>query len=191
MGKRLFIAVDLSPEARLLSAAFAKELQERFPASSVRWERPEKHHITLKFLGSVPETEIPGVRQAIKNVGEITQPFEVTLQGTGIFPDVKRPRVIWLGVSDGNHELAKIVKNLASALSTLSFPEEKRAFHPHYTIGRIKHSGDARRVAEHVASSKFGPVTWTVEEIMLYESILSPNGSIYRPVDRVSLLDAI
>ncbi len=191
MGKRLFIAVDLSREARLLSAAFTRGLQERYPASSIRWELPDKHHITLKFLDSVPETEVPDVRQAIENVGKVTPPFEMTLEGTGIFPDAKRPRVIWLGVSTGRSELARIVKNLDSALSTLSFPKEKRAFHPHCTIGRIKHFGDARRAVGQAVASSFGPVTWTVEEITLYESILSPTGSTYRPVDRATLLETI
>lgn len=97
MTKRLFIAVEISAEARAAAADLMNQLETDFPTAKVKWERPEKLHLTLRFLGTVEAGQVGSIQNAARNTAARCSPFNIELFGTGAFPNVKRPRVIWIG----------------------------------------------------------------------------------------------
>ena len=182
-SRRLFIAVDISEEARRRAADHIDKMRALAGGVRVGWERAEKLHVTLKFLGKVEETHVAHVSETTASVAAGFAPFRITLAGTGVFPRLKQPRVLWLGINE-ERVLPKIAADLESRLSVLGFEVEERPFSPHLTIGRIREQQKAKRLAEAHLQSRFEPVEFTVTELVVYESILRPNGSVYGVVSK-------
>ena len=136
---RTFIAVELSP--RVLQRA--GDLIARLSAAEakINWVRPEQMHLTLKFLGDVPDTETPDICRVVSQVAAQFEPFEIICRGAGAFPNRERPRTLWIGIQDGAEELKALQAALDEALKKeLGYAKEPRGFHPHLTIGRVKHT---------------------------------------------------
>lgn len=187
MTKRLFIAVEISAEARAAGADLMNQLETDFPTAKVKWERPEKLHLTLRFLGTVEAGQVGSIQNAARNTAARCSPFNIELFGTGAFPNVKRPRVIWIGVRNGHAELVELAGKLDEYLPEV-FPSEARAYSPHCTLGRVKASETAIELAKELKDRPFGPVSWVANEIVIFESTLLPSGSVYSPIYRIPLL---
>ena len=186
-GKRLFIAVDISDETRQAVAKYIDELRVKFRDVRVGWERPEKLHLTLKFLGDVEEANIEAVGRVVSEVAKRQEPFTATMSGCGIFPNPGEPRILWIGVEDGTREMARIAGDIDNAVAPLGFPREKRSYNPHLTIGRVREPRKGCDLAaEHIAHG-FEPVEFSVPHLTLYESVLSPQGSAYAVVAKAAL----
>src|SRR5213083_1189211 len=142
--KRLFIAVNISEQARVFVANYIDTLRERFPESRVKWEQPQKLHLTIKFLGDVDEDRVDEIAFALKGVANEFKQFRVPLGGTGVFPAARRPKIIWLGVIDEQNKLVTLSRSIDKACSQLGFESEARPFRPHLSIGRIRDSRTAR-----------------------------------------------
>jgi len=180
---RCFIAIDLPEE---IHAALAR-LQAEFRAAllgksaDARWTRPEGIHLTLKFLGHVPEPEVDAVIESVASLGAFDK-FSVEVRGLGFFPGPRRPRVFWVGV-EAPPALKALASRVEAAMEKLGFAPEQRDFTPHLTLARFQtpHSQPAleKLVAERVGLSlgKF-----EVSEFFLFESKLSPRGAEYRKV---------
>ena len=182
-SRRLFVAVDISEEARRRAADHIDKMRALVDGVRVGWERAEKLHVTLKFLGKVDEADVAHVSDTTASVAAGFAPFRIALAGTGVFPRLKQPRVLWLGINE-ERVLPKIAADLESRLSVLGFEVEERPFSPHLTIGRIREQQKAKRLAEAHLQSRFEPVEFTVTELVVYESILRPNGSVYGVVSK-------
>ena len=134
---RTFIAVELSPRVITRAGDLIDHL--RVAAAEVNWVRPQQMHLTLKFLGDVPDTETPDVCRVVSDVAASFEPFEITCRCAGAFPNLKSPKTLWIGIEDGANELKKLQAALDDALKAeLGFAKEPRGFHPHLTIGRVK-----------------------------------------------------
>ena len=193
MGKRLFVAVDLSDEVREDVATAARELAARIAstpsAGSVRWVPLENLHLTLRFLGHVDEGRAAAVGSVLTESLE-TAEFQASISGAGAFPPGGPPRVVWLAAAEGGVQLAALHNEIEARLQPLGFiAEETRRYTAHLTLGRVKaHGTDGgallRRVlaTTHVATSR-----WLVDHVTLYESKLSPKGPTYHPVVRTRL----
>lgn len=170
---RLFIAVSL-PEAMkgLLSDLQASWKKK---AEGVRWVRPEGLHLTLKFLGDVPSCKVEAIGKVMEEVARSFPPFEVEVRGAGAFPNLRRPRVLWVGVSDPEGRLKGLFKALEKGLRKLGFPEEERDFHPHLTLGRVKAGGDFSFLQGEEVHVGVLPV----REVVLFKSELRPEGALY------------
>ncbi|MHB9025682.1 MAG: RNA 2',3'-cyclic phosphodiesterase [Armatimonadota bacterium] len=186
---RAFIATHIDPA--VLSRLAALQEEWRATGAPVSWVRPEGMHLTLKFLGEVPEERIPAVAEVLHAVARRHAPFALTLAGAGGFPNLRRPRVLWVGVTDGAVELGELARELAEGLAALGFPREQRPFSPHLTLGRVKAPAglDAlrRRVEAH-ADDLFG--TTRVAGIALFRSELSPQGARYTVLRTASFTPA-
>ena len=182
-SRRLFIAVDISEEARRRAADHIDKMRALAESVRVGWERAEKLHVTLKFLGKVDEAHVAHVSDTTASVAAGFAPFRIALARTGVFPRLKQPRVLWLGINE-ERVLPKIAADLESRLSVLGFEVEERPFSPHLTIARIREPQKAKRLAEAHLQSRFEPVEFTVTELVVYESILRPNGSVYGVVSK-------
>ncbi len=153
----------------------------------MRWVRRESLHLTLKFLGEVPEKRIPEIEKVLSEAGSITGPFEIGLRGTGVFPSYSRPRVLWVGIKENGH-LSELQRAVEDKLSEEGFPKEDRPFHPHITIGRVKSQRGIKKVLEEIRRYKeldFGKIY--VNEFVLMESLLLPDGARYRKVFAIKL----
>lgn len=175
--KRIFIAIDISDEARSSISEYIGGLKSRFH-DGVRWEHTDKLHLTVKFIGQADIETVNKLDAGLSKIGLSHSAFDLTLNGTGAFPSAKNARVLWLGIVQSS-----TLKSLHSAIEDICFaagiPREKRAFSPHLTIARIKDYHRTTELAREHLSSTFGPISLRVPRIVLYESKLLPSGSVY------------
>lgn len=183
---RLFVAVDLPAGAKESLAATVGQLRGVTPAG-VRWVNPAGIHLTLKFLGEVDGGLAAPLRAGLQEAaaGMEKAAFPLHLDGLGVFPNRREPRVIWAGIGGDLGTLAEVQGRVEDAAAALGLARERRAFRPHLTLGRVRDgvTPAARRelgsaVAEQGASlaAEYG---WMVEEISLIRSVLTPQGAVY------------
>lgn len=185
--KRIFIGFDISDEARQRAEAHIKELRKAAPDVRVGWEKPEKLHVTVKFLGDVDEGRLASLSRMIEGVAADHRSSRVKLIGTGVFPNDRQPRILWLGIENNDAELSLIAASVEQACSELGFKLEDRKFKPHVTIARIRDPQKGRPLAAMHLRSGFEPVEFAVSQIVVYESKLGPGGSAYAILTRHSL----
>ena len=146
---RLFAGVELDERVRLACAEAARELDERLHRArsglNVRWIPENNLHVTLWFFGEVSEGRATEITDRLHLAWQIPA-FELTLSGIGVFPHSGPIRIVWFGVAGGADEMAAMHRELTARLVPLGFAAERRAYHPHVTLGRAKESaGSARR----------------------------------------------
>ncbi len=173
---RLFVAIDIPEEVRGRLAGLVEELRRavRGPA----WARVAGMHLTLKFIGEVEEPKAGGILRALDGAGGFA-PFEVHYRGTGFFPDGNAPRVFWAGMV-APPELAALASAVEACLEPLGIARERRAFHPHLTLARLKSRNglvELHEAAARLRETEFGE--GLVEHFHLYRSILKPSGAEY------------
>ena len=153
----------------------------------------EKRHWTdLKDgLDSWPEPEIAelllDIEKLIEDCASRVSPFEVTTTVTGGFPNLRKPRVLWVGL-DGGEQLGQLQMDIDNALSSLGFARERKRFHPHLTIGRVRSIDRGSELNEYFGSHDFPQIGWLVNRVRLMSSILKSGGAEYRELAGVSLL---
>lgn len=174
--KRVFAAIDISEKARKAIEAYTSVLRDEYPDALVRWERPEKLHITVKFAGSLNEEQLAIFTQKVLAAANAIEPFRIKIAGTGAFVKRRGPTVLWLGVQ----QLSKgdPLGNIAATLG-----HEGRKFHPHVTIGRVKDPKKDRVLIERHQITEFETDIFEVKELVIYESRLLPSGSVYSVID--------
>lgn len=148
-----------------------------------RWLKPEGIHLTLKFIGYIEETQIDPISDAVCQVITDQKPLVLKVEGIGVFPNLKRPRVIWVGLTGDIGRLMLIQKRIEESLSLLGFPVENRPFSPHLTVGRVpspKKLADLTDRIRELEGITFD--SFTVNELVLYQSTLRPTGAIYTPL---------
>ncbi|MBF0542755.1 MAG: RNA 2',3'-cyclic phosphodiesterase [Nitrospirae bacterium] len=131
---RSFIAVNLTKE---LKTKIANDISCIKYLKGIKWISPENLHITLKFLGDISVEDINGIKQILSDIASKTQPFEISLNRIGCFPNIKHPNVVWIGIND-NGRLSDIFRDIDYRLSEIDIKKDDRSFSPHLTIGRIK-----------------------------------------------------
>ena len=171
---RLFIAIDLPNQVRKELANVERALKPL--TDSVRWVAPESIHITLKFLGEVPEKQLDDVTTAL--TGLSWKPFTISVRGVGFFPGNRSPRVFWAGME------APTMQGLAEQLDTrmerLGFDKEKRAFRPHITLARARDNRiDSSLVTAAAKYEEHDFGSFTADHVFLFKSTLKPAGSVY------------
>ncbi len=180
---RLFIAVELPEEVlRRLGEVLAGLRQQRLPG--IRWVRPEGIHLTLKFLGGVEESRIPGIVLAMEKAVAGVRPFTLRMEDAGAFPNMRSPRVVWLGVNGDVAPLVGIQQRLEEALEAQGFERESRKFSAHLTLGRVNGRLTPREIEGLAAAmgqvQRMEAAEIPVNSISLMESTLRPDGAEYR-----------
>jgi RNA 2',3'-cyclic 3'-phosphodiesterase len=187
---RLFVAVDPPEPVRRHALALRRRLERAAgrAAGEVKWVAPENLHLTLQFLGAVPEERLDEVSAAVTGAAAPGAPLELALQGAGAFPGARRARVLWAGVAGEVPRLGALVAELGRRLAPLGYPPEERAFSPHLTLGRARDPRGLPGLAAALAAPDEAPATpWPVTELVLYRSHLSPRGPSYQPLLRAPL----
>lgn len=183
--KRTFIAVKTRPEKKLLEAV--NNIRFELRNDSVKWVDTEMMHITLAFLGDTEENMVGKVSSSLNEQCQGTGSVSFNLSGTGVFPDLRRPKVIWAGTEKAE-SLVKLHSIVTDCLISLGITPEEREFIPHLTLGRIKFISDTARLSEMIKryeKTEFQKVR--INELVYYESILQPSGPVYKPISVISL----
>jgi 2'-5' RNA ligase len=182
---RAFIAVDLSESVRSSLCQVQEVLkQQRF---RVKWVRPANIHLTLKFLGNIGVADVEKIAGAMALAAKDCSAGSLVAKGIGVFPDTRRPRVIWAGLSGQLEMLQDIQRSLDGHLADLGFPKESRGFKAHLTLGRVKGKINSDRLK--VAMSElegFESKPFDVNRIILFKSELRQSGAVYTQVQGVS-----
>jgi 2'-5' RNA ligase len=181
---RVFCAVELPDELRSRVAERARCLRAEFPEVRASWERPEKLHITLKFLGDIEPARVEDLSRAAARAISNVEPFELTIEEPGSFPPHGQPHVLWLGIVDASGRLAFMQHELETECAAVGFARESRPFKPHLTLARIRSPQGARELAAAHRSTAFEPQRFEVSELVSMRSELSPQGSRYTPLSR-------
>jgi 2'-5' RNA ligase len=167
---RVFVAVFPPPEVRRALIGAARELPV---AGEVRWARPENVHLTLKFLGDVPEDGMKRVAEALEPVCLRHGPFDAELSGFGAFPSARRARILWAGIGEGSEFLRRLALDVEASLEPLGFEREGRPYVPHMTLGRAR----GRPVSFETVETP--PLGFRVKKLDLVESVLGGAGATY------------
>jgi RNA 2',3'-cyclic 3'-phosphodiesterase len=186
---RTFVAIDLPAAVKALVGEIQSEMKDYMgdPANAIKWVRPAGIHLTLQFLGNIMSDRIEDVENALRVATSGTQPFRLELGELGGFPNLKQPRVIWLGlVSDpaGQQELMKLQSAVTYRMQGLGFQPDK-SFKPHLTLGRMREDVSRNDVTAigtsltDLASRAVFEAQFKVHSISLMKSVLHPGGAVY------------
>jgi RNA 2',3'-cyclic 3'-phosphodiesterase len=187
---RIFVAVAL--EAALGRAVAELPRRLNSAGAAFRWVPPKNLHLTLKFLGEITEERVTRVADAAREVAGRSRPFSITLGGLGAFPSPKKPQIVWIGVVQGAERLIELARDLDVTLRRVKFPQDDRPFRPHLTIARAAHGRPLPDLSGPVGRMRGVMVgTQSVDTLLVMESTLAANGSIYRSVEEVRLGGAL
>ena len=173
---RTFIAVDLAPEVKAALEALIRKVRK--DSGGITWVKPNAMHLTLKFLGELPEDRAGSVKAILVSLAGARRPFPMRLKGTGTFPPGggTRARILWAGIEE-SPGLMEFQAALESELEKAGFPREDRDFHPHLTLGRVKSAQGLEpvlRELERYREADLGGMT--VARLTFFESVLGPSG---------------
>jgi len=188
--RRLFVALEPPEAVRRRIAAAAEKIRRSAGAAAdeVRWVPDQNVHLTVQFLGAVPEERVDGIGDAIAAAAAASRPFLLEVKGAGGFPNSRRPRVVWLGLSGEVDALAGLAGDLGGRLAPLGFAPEARPFAAHLTLGRARDPRGAPGLGGALAAAAQDEgMAWRATELVLFESHLSPKGPTYDPVRRAPL----
>ncbi|MGB7630104.1 MAG: RNA 2',3'-cyclic phosphodiesterase [Candidatus Deferrimicrobium sp.] len=178
---RAFLGIALPSGVReSIAAAIA---QARGLHAFVAWTASKNLHITLNFLGEIPQERVAAVERSMRVVANGIVPFSLTAEGGGVFPGTRNPRILWVGFLEPLELVRRLQQNMENALSGVGFPPEDRPFHPHITVGRTRGalpSGWGERFVQALSGKRFGLVP--VSSFALYESRLAPGGAVHTPL---------
>ena len=187
---RVFVAVGISDEARKQLVDAVDRIRKEVP-DGIQWARPDGLHLTLKFLGNIGVDQVPPLLDCLAPVAADTTPFPLQLAGLGMFPNRRKPRVLWAGLEGDLQALSRLQQSLESAINALGHPPERRPFRPHVTLGRPRRSvSDSQlgRIGRVVAeATPPESVSWNVQSIEVMQSELHPSGARYTVLGSVDL----
>ena len=184
---RVFCAIELPPSIRGLVAQHIANLKEALPDARASWAREGNIHLTVKFLGEISRTSVANLSNAASRAVAGIEPFSIRLEHTGVFPNQRQPRVLWIGLTDSSGRLGELHKRLEEEAAKEGFKRESRPFHPHLTVARLRQAANARTLAEAHQQLEFNAAEIQVSELVVIRSELSSAGSNYTTISRHQL----
>lgn len=186
---RSFVAIELPEKLKEELTQLQAQLKSATGAS-VKWVAPQGIHITLQFLGGVPANKLDAITQGIEKAAASIQPFRMEVKELGVFPNLRRVRVIWVGLTGELKPLQELQKRIETNLSPLGFKPEEREFTPHLTLGRVRENAttqERERLGQLIAGFKFAAVTpIAANSVSLMRSHLTREGAIYSRLSVIS-----
>lgn len=187
---RTFIALEMPANLQKELDKMRVSLQRDLKDLPLRWVRPENIHLTLKFIGETQQERVGEIIDVLKAQAAKVAPFEITLDRFGVFPDLRKPLVLWVGVK-APQSLGQLQQQLEAQLAALGIPAEPRKFSPHLTLARVRRDprlANLRRIGEVMAQAQLqNHAVGLIESVTLFRSDLKPGGSVYNPLDRSPL----
>ena len=186
---RAFIAFKTPPDWDQKFADFQGEMKKTFEGRAFRWVNPEQIHITLRFFGWLSATQIEEITSYLSRIARAHRPFALYCEGLGCFPNLNRPRVFWAGLSGDLADGSSLQGEITEVTQSLGEPPEDRPFAPHLTLARIKEPQrpEISDLREIIKCGFEIESTWRVDELLLMQSHLSPQGSLYETLARCKI----
>jgi RNA 2',3'-cyclic 3'-phosphodiesterase len=179
---RAFIAIEIPAEIQNAIAHSTASLRKALPKPLIRWVAPQNVHLTLKFLGDVPSTNLERLAETLQVEVASHGMFSMLVGGFGVFPNPRHARVVWIDL-DAPHSLTILQREVEAIAAQMGYAPEGRPFSPHLTIGRVGQnlpSSDMQRIRIALETSKVGELgTVRVEAIHIFKSELQPGGPVY------------
>jgi 2'-5' RNA ligase len=186
---RSFIAIELPEELK----RHLTQLQNQLKAGEhpgVKWVGPDGIHLTLKFLGNIASDMTLAITSVIEEAAQGITPFSLTVKDPGVFPDLRRVQVAWVGIGGEIAKLGQLQRRLESNLTTLGFAPESRPFTPHLTLARLSNRAtpeERQRFGKLITSTRFESLDFGVDSISLMKSQLTREGAVYSRISLVRL----
>ncbi len=187
---RLFIAILVPEQVKARIFAAQEQLRRAAAEGVVRWADQHQFHLTLRFLGNVLNDQIPALTEAARQACSQYSRMPMTAQGVGFFPNARRPRVIWAGITETAGKLHELQQTLQRATVAFTTEPPQNEFTGHITLGRFKtfersSSRDLVDAAERLTQVEFG--NWECSEVHLVQSRLSPHGATHTSITEFDL----
>lgn len=184
---RTFIAVEAIDEVHASALTVIDRL--RSAADNVKWVEPDNLHWTMQFLGDLSDVEMAEVCLRTVRTAARHEGFTLEARGVGAFPNIERPRALWLGVGEGSDPFCELHADIQAALESLGFRAERRQFVPHLTLGRVGQGTHGGLVlSERLAKlADFDGGAMGVDAVTVYGSELSRDGPTYHVLARAPL----
>lgn len=175
---RAFLAVEMPGEI-INRITDIQKLLKKTIHGVIRWVRPEGMHLTLKFFGNISGDDVVNISHVVKRSVADVKPLSLSVRTVGVFPDIMRPRVIWLGINGDVGPLLKLQKVMDQGFQDYGFKKDKRPFRPHLTLGRIKSKGVTGLAAVVEGGEDYVVEQFQADGLTLFKSDLTPEGAIY------------
>ena len=183
---RTFIALELPPSVISLLAKVQEDLKSK--RLRAKWVRPENIHLTLKFIGNINPGDIDIIGGAMMDAVDDFAAIDLVAGGVGVFPGIKRPRVIWVGLGGQIQLLFAMQRVLEDNLAALGFKKEKRPFKGHLTLGRFRQAVNPNTIRQIMREyANLYSEEFTARRIILFKSDLRPTGAVYSPLKKAVL----
>ena len=182
---RAFVGIDIDEAVRQNLVAVQKKLTGT--GAQMKLVEPENIHVTMKFLGDIGEGQTGTITEALQVAADGVRPFDISVRGIGVFPNLGYIRVVWAGVSDGREQIISIQKRIDQNLAKFGFKPE-RDFVPHLTLARAKSAAGKEKLVsllKNMTNADFGSSRATAIE--LKQSTLTPKGPIYSTLAHIEL----
>ena len=183
---RSFIAVELPDDVLFTVSRVQGHLKSY--GFRTKWVRPANIHLTLKFLGDIDSGTIDEIASAMVSAAEGCAPISLAARGIGVFPNIKRPRVLWAGLTGEVNLLIELQRKLDDWLSDIGFAKERRSFKGHLTLGRFKARVNSTELMRALKEFEdFETQSFMARELILFKSELRPSGAVYSKLAGISL----
>ncbi|MBO7460298.1 MAG: RNA 2',3'-cyclic phosphodiesterase [Bacteroidales bacterium] len=186
--KRLFLAIPIQTENNGFVPLVNNLRKSLSHEKLINWVRPTNIHLTLKFIGETPPQDEPRIIEAVSKVLENQKSFTMDFNRTGIFGARYAPRVLWLGMQQTPQELLNLEEAVLTAFDGIGYLRDRQNFVPHLTLGRIKDLCEKQyfqKVVQAIEQKTY--IHQEVKEVILFQSILRPDGAVYKVMKKWSL----
>jgi len=178
---RAFIAIELPAEIK----EYLSRIQNKLKTcqADMKWVKPQNIHLTLKFLGEINTEQSDQTASILKRAAGSAPPFIISLASIAAFPGINTPRMVWLGIGQGEPQIKKLVQYLEEGLSGAGMPQEEREFSAHITLARNRSCRNQQALADGIAvlndKLKNEKHEFTADKLTLFKSDLTPQGPVY------------
>ena len=182
---RTFIAIELPVEVKQAVRQIQNQLGKNI--DGIRWVKHENIHLSVKFLGNVEENRISDIAAAVNNAVRDFSAMNLKTGHLGMFPNVKRPRILWLGIEGDALEFIRMSKNCELELEKLGYEKADRENKPHITVGRIRSSNKQKSLVNILKDIHIESIEFRADALKLMRSELNPNGAVYTTLQSVKI----
>ncbi|NOY87858.1 MAG: RNA 2',3'-cyclic phosphodiesterase [FCB group bacterium] len=182
---RLFIALPLNKEIENKLGDMISQLKQN--GGDIKWVKPQNIHLTVKFLGDTEQKLVDDIIEHINSVIIQYQPIITNITHWGAFPNLRRPRVIWVGIEKNTETIIQLAEEIDTHISQLGWEKENKKFKAHFTLGRVRNNRGLERLTEYIQEYKFEEVNFVFDRIILFKSTLTPQGPIYEKLHEAKL----
>ena len=183
---RAFIAVEIDEPNKQKILNLISQLNKSDAA--IKWATEHQMHLTLKFLGNINDSDIQKISASLKSIAGDSNAFSIKFPRIGAFPNMNRPRVIWLGIDKGAEDLTLLNSKIENELEKLGFVKEKREYSAHLTLGRVKSLKNIQNLTKLINEIELNlQDEIKINKIILFQSTLTPKGAVYTTLKQYNL----